>query len=124
MPRSIPNHNPFFVWQNRKLIRLFPEDVAFLRIDENYTKLFINDGDVYNYEYYTDKNYQPGEWRYIQQLIAGYKIYEYKNLLKSSKVNGNTTYFTYNFNDAGRITEAISTSSNITTTFKIEYDCH
>ena len=86
--------------------------------------VLINDGDVFNYEYYTDKNYQPGEWRYIQQLIGGYKIYEYKNLLKSTKINLNTTYYTYNFDDAGRITEAISTSPNITTTFKIEYDCN
>jgi DNA-binding LytR/AlgR family response regulator len=43
MPRAIPNHQPFFVWQNRKLIRLFPEDVVGLRIDENYTKIYINE---------------------------------------------------------------------------------
>jgi YD repeat-containing protein len=86
--------------------------------------VLINEGDVFNYEYYTDKNYQPGDWRYIQQLLVGYKIYEYKNLFQSSEINGNKTYYTYNFDDAGRITEATSTSDNITTTFKIEYDCN
>jgi DNA-binding LytR/AlgR family response regulator len=43
MPKPMPTHKPFFVWQNRKLIRLFPEDVVGLRIDENYTKLYINE---------------------------------------------------------------------------------
>jgi DNA-binding LytR/AlgR family response regulator len=40
-------NKPFFVWQNRKLIKLHPEDVACLRIDENYTKIFISDGSSY-----------------------------------------------------------------------------
>jgi two-component system response regulator LytT len=43
MPRAMPTHKPIFVWQNRKLIRVFPEDVVGLRIDENYTKIYINE---------------------------------------------------------------------------------
>lgn len=84
--------------------------------------VMINNGDIFNYEYYTDKNYQPGDWRYINQLINGYKIYDYKNLFKSAK-SAETTYYTYSFDDAGRITTATSTTSNSTTTFTIEYDC-
>jgi DNA-binding LytR/AlgR family response regulator len=47
MPKPTPQFPPFFVWQNRKLIKLYPQDVAGLRIDENYTKIFIHDGDTY-----------------------------------------------------------------------------
>jgi len=86
--------------------------------------VLINNGDVFNYEYYTDKSYRPGDWRYIQELIGGYKIYEYQNLFKSSKINNNTTYYTYNFDDEGHITEVTSTSTNVTTAFKIVYDCY
>jgi hypothetical protein len=82
------------------------------------------EGAVYNYEYYTDKKYQAGDWRYIQQIIGQYRIYECKNLLKSSEWNNNKTLFIYNFDDAGRITEVISTSPSNTNTLKIEYDCN
>jgi hypothetical protein len=82
----------------------------------------IYDGYTFNYEYYTDKNYQPGDYRYINQLIVGYKTFEYKNLYKSSQ-GSYTTYFTYNFDDAGRIISTTGTSPNVTTTFQIEYDC-
>jgi hypothetical protein len=85
--------------------------------------VFMIDNNVFNYEYYTDKNYQPGDWLYIQQLLWGYKKFEYKNLVKSTTGNSNTTFYTYNFDDAGRITEAKSTSPNATTIFKIEYAC-
>jgi hypothetical protein len=99
-----------------------PAPINYIWEDGN-PAVMISDGDIFNYEYYTDKNYQPGDWRYIQQLIGGYRIYDYKNLFKSAK-STSTTYYTYGFDDAGRITTATSTNPNNTTTFKIEYDCH
>ena len=38
---------PFFVRQNRKLKKIYPQDVVCLRIDENYTNIFCNDGKKY-----------------------------------------------------------------------------
>lgn len=85
--------------------------------------ILVEEGKAYSYEYYTDKKFQAGDWRDIQQIIGRYRIYEYKNLVKSSEVDGKTTYFTYNFDEAGRITHSTSTSPSNSTTFKIEYDC-
>jgi hypothetical protein len=85
--------------------------------------VLVIEGDIIQYEYYTDKNFQDGDYRAIQQLLTGYRIHEYKNLLKSSETGGATTYFTYTFDDSGRITEAVATSTNTTTSYQIEYDC-
>src|SRR5688500_12186285 len=46
--------------------------------EDGNSAVYISVGNVSNYEYYTDKNYQPGDWRYINQLINGYKTFEYK----------------------------------------------
>jgi hypothetical protein len=87
--------------------------------------VFIDEeGEVYNYEYYTDKKYQAGDWRYIQEFIEQYRIYECKNLLKSWERNNLKTLFIYNFDDAGRITEVTATSASTTYTIKTEYDCN
>lgn len=83
----------------------------------------VSEGDVYNFKYYTDKPYQPGDWRYIQQLLTGYWIYDHKNLYQSQEINGNTTYFTYQYDANGRIVEATSTATNFTSSYKIEYAC-
>lgn len=81
------------------------------------------ENDIIDYTYYTDQKFQPGEWRDIQQLLAGYKIYEYKNLLESQVSGGKTTNYTYLFDDKGRIAQAKSTSTSVTYTFDIEYEC-
>src|SRR5262249_44965107 len=83
----------------------------------------LGDGDMFHYDYYKDKNWQSGDWRNIQQLIGGYKIYEYQNLLKSQEINTNMTYYTYLYDEAGRIIEATGTAKNITTVYTIEYAC-
>jgi hypothetical protein len=86
--------------------------------------VLINDGDIFHYEYYTEKPFQPGDWRDIQQLIGGYRIYQYQNLLQSSEINGNKTYYTYKFDESGRIIQSTSTSKNISTVFDIKYECN
>ena len=83
----------------------------------------VSEGDVFNFKYYTDKPYQPGDWRYIQQLITGYWIYDYKNLYQAEVINGHSTYFTYQYDANGRIIEATATALNYTSTYKIEYAC-
>jgi len=38
---------PFFVWENRKLKRIDPAEVACLVADKNYTKIWLRDGTEY-----------------------------------------------------------------------------
>ena len=85
--------------------------------------VFINQGDMIHYDYYEEKKWQIGDWRNIQQLITGYKTYEYENLFKSSEINGNWTYYTYLYDEAGRVIEATGMSKNITNVYTIEYAC-
>lgn len=98
------------------------EQVNYIWEDGNISTL-VEENDIYEYKYYTDKKFQTGEWRDIQQLLSGYKLYEYKNLLQSSEYNGKTTVYTYQFDDEGRIVEAKSTNNSNTNTFKVEYEC-
>lgn len=85
--------------------------------------VLVNGLETSHFEYYTDKNFQDGDFLAVQQLLAGYRIYEYKNLLKSIETNSKTTYYTYTFDEKGRISEVTATSTNASTSYKIEYDC-
>jgi DNA-binding LytR/AlgR family response regulator len=38
---------PFFVWQNKKLKRINPDDVICLLTEENYTRIFMADKSFY-----------------------------------------------------------------------------
>ena len=98
------------------------DDVNYIWEDGNISTL-VEENDIYEYKYYADKKFQPGDWRDIQQLLSGYKLYECKNLLQSYEYNGKTTVYTYQFDDEGKIVEAKSTNSSNTSTFKVEYDC-
>lgn len=101
----------------------FSETVSYIWKNGNIDVL-VNDGEIIKYEYYTDKNFQEGDFRAIQQLLTGYRIYEYKNLVKSSGSPDPSTYFTYLFDDTGRVTEVTATTTNISTSYQIEYDCN
>ena len=35
---------PFFVWQNKELIRIDPEEVVLLGMEGNYTRIYLADG--------------------------------------------------------------------------------
>jgi YD repeat-containing protein len=83
----------------------------------------LSDGDIFHYDYHKEKPWQLGDWRNIQQMIGGYNIYEYRNLLKSQEINGNWTYYTYMYDEAGRIVQATGMTKNVTTTYNIEYAC-
>jgi endo-1,4-beta-mannosidase len=98
------------------------DDVNYIWEDGNISTI-VEENDIYEYEYYADKKFQLGDWRDIQQLLSGYKLYETKNLLQSYEYNGKTTVYTYQFDDEGKIVQAKSTNSNNTSTFKLEYDC-
>jgi YD repeat-containing protein len=121
--------NLAYTYKGRKLATNMITDVALDTTKASYIwendnlAVLVSEGDVFHFKYYTDKPYQPGDWRYIQQLITGYWIYDYKNLYQSEEINGHTTYFTYQYDANGRIIEATSTATNYTMTYKIEYAC-
>jgi YD repeat-containing protein len=128
-PAGIDWFNQAFSYDGRKLssnlitnVALDTTKVNYIWDNDNLTTL-VSEGDVFHFKYYTDKPYQPGDWRYIQQLITGYRIYDHKNLFQSQEINGNAIYYTYQFDANGRITEASATELNYTNTFKIEYAC-
>jgi hypothetical protein len=99
------------------------EEVDYIWDDGNISTI-VEENDIYNYKYYTDKKFQAGDWRGIQQLLSGYKLYESKNLVQTYEYNGKTTVYTYKFDEAGKIVEAKSTNSNNTSIFKVEYECN
>jgi uncharacterized lipoprotein YehR (DUF1307 family) len=85
--------------------------------------VLVNVVETTHFEYYPDKNFQDGDFLAVQQLLVGYRIYEYKNLLKSMETNNNKTYYTYLFDEKGRVSEVTATSNNPSISYKIEYDC-
>jgi hypothetical protein len=95
-----------FIWENGNL------------------SVLVSGGSVYTYEYYTDKDFQDGDWRAIDQLLAGYRLYEHKNLVKSVLINNNKAIYTYVFDEKGRIKEATQSSPNNPLNYKIEYECN
>ena len=38
---------PFFVWQNKELIRINPEEVICLSTDRNYTRIYLSNNSCY-----------------------------------------------------------------------------
>jgi hypothetical protein len=98
-------------------------EVDYIWEDGNISTL-VEENDIYKYKYYTDKKFQAGDWRDIQQILSGYKLYECKNLVQSYEYNGMTTVYTYKFDEAGKIVEAKATNSNNTSIFKVEYECN
>lgn len=86
-------------------------------------EVLVNEMETTHFEYYMDKKSQVGDFRAIQYLLGGYRLIETKNLLKSEETNNKKTYYTYVFDESGRITEAIATSNNSSTSYTIEYDC-
>jgi YD repeat-containing protein len=122
-------YNQAFSYDERKLTTNLITDVALDTVKVNYIwgndnlATQISEGDVFHFKYYTDKPYQPGDWRYNQQLIQGYRIYNDKNLLQSEEINGFIVYYTYQYDTNGRITEVTRTAPNSTITYKIEYAC-
>jgi len=69
-------------------------------------------GSTISYEYYLDKPYQSGDYRYLLELIGMEKLYDNKNLTKSLVVDGETTLFTYTFDDQGKISSITFTNAN------------
>jgi YD repeat-containing protein len=121
--------NQAFIYDGRKVTANLMTDVGLDTVKTNYLwendnlVTLVSEGDVFHFKYYTDKPYQPGDWRYIQQLITGYWIYNCKNLFQSEEINSHITYYTYQYDTNGRITEVTRTAPNSTTTYKIEYAC-
>jgi hypothetical protein len=122
--------NQAFTYEGNRVINNTMTDYGGNSVEVNYLwedgniSTIVEDNDIYNYKYYTDKKFQAGDWRDIQQLLSGYKLYETKNLLQTYEYNGKTTVYTYKFDETGKIVEAKSTSSNNANIFKIEYECY
>ena len=55
-------------------------------------------------DYFTDKKAQMGDYLDLAQLVAGYKIYRTKNMIKSIFSGSSITTFSYNFDGEGKIT--------------------
>jgi hypothetical protein len=121
--------NQAFTYEGRKVVTNKATNSDGLSEIASYTwkdgniDVLVNEVETTYYEYYPDKKFQDGDYGVIEYLFAGYRIYECKNLMKSSETNGKIIYYTYTFDGSGRITEAIATSNNTSTSYKIEYDC-
>jgi hypothetical protein len=122
--------NQAFTYEGNRVINNTITDYGGNSVEVNYIwedgniSTIVEENDIYKYKYYTDKKFQAGDWRDIQQLLSGYKLYECKNLLQSYEYNGMTTVYTYKFDEAGKIVEAKSTNSNNMSIFKLEYECN
>ena len=99
-----------------------PESIEYIWKEGN-PSVLINSGDIFHCEYYKEKQFQVGDWRDIQQLIVGYRIYQYQNLLQLIEINSNKSYYTYKFDESGRITQTKETSKNSEVIFDLKYEC-
>jgi hypothetical protein len=73
-----------------------------------------------NYEYYTDKLWQMGDYWSFVESIEGFEIVRNKNLLKSLPTN---TLLTYDFGLDGNITSLKINSGSSVNFIDYEYEC-
>jgi hypothetical protein len=78
-----------------------------------------------NYEYYTDRNVQAGDYLEVLSLLDyGISIYPHKNLIKGiEEPAGGITNYAYEFNDDGLITKVTSTNGTSSGFVTYQYQC-
>ena len=78
---------------------------TYIWVNENIANETITQAGTIVYEYYTDKEYQPGDYHYVNQMLNdSYQVIFNKNLLKNYKVNNNSPVnYSYSFDNAGKI---------------------
>lgn len=77
------------------------------------------------YEYYTDRNVQPGDYLDVLSMLEyGVSIYPHKNLIKGMEdLPGGITNYAYEFNDDGLITKVTATNGTGSSFVTYQYKC-
>lgn len=111
---------------NKNTSSSLPIETTLITVTDGNTTKVQGPSSTINYEYWTDKNIQQGEYlEFFAVLELGVNLYPHKNLLKTIDFGGGNTHnFTYEFNPDGQISTVTNINGTFTNVVTYQYQCN